>query len=155
MKNAARIVESGGGRVSVCPCLKLSNESLSILKITQFSKSGGGRVIVCPCLQTIQRITLNTMTLEVTWYSCNNEDEAIYFYRTRVRSLATLVTNWLTDCLTNWLTILPFSKLDACEWCCVSCQQLASAINLTPTGLTTYQLSWQGKLLKQKLLWFW
>jgi len=26
---------------------------------------GGGRVIVCPCLQTIQRITLNTMTLEV------------------------------------------------------------------------------------------
>jgi len=26
---------------------------------------GGGRVIVCPCIQTIQRITLNTMTLEV------------------------------------------------------------------------------------------
>ena len=87
--------KSGGGRVIVCPCLKLSNESLSIFKIrrrasdsvsmsktikritlnfqnhsifkiTQFSKSGGGRVIVCPCLQTIQRITLNTMTLEVT-----------------------------------------------------------------------------------------
>ena len=63
----------------------------------EFSKSGGGRVIVCPCLQTIQRITLNTMTLEVTWYSCNNEDEAIYFYQTRVRSLATFVTNRLTD----------------------------------------------------------
>ena len=27
--------------------------------------TGGGRAIVCPCLQTIQRITLNTMTLEV------------------------------------------------------------------------------------------
>ena len=133
----------------MCLCLKLSNESLSILKITQFLKSGGGRVIVCPCLQTIQRITLNTMTLEVTWYSCNNENEAIYFSRTRVRSLATLVTHyWLTDWLTNWLTILPFSKLDACEWCCV---QLAKAIKLSPAGLTTYLLSWQGKLLKQKL----
>merc|ERR1719500_1183406 len=30
-----------------------------------FVVMGGGRAIVCPCLQTIQRITLNTMTLEV------------------------------------------------------------------------------------------
>ena len=35
------------------------------MKIISSTHSGGGRVLVCPCLQTIQRITLNTMTLEV------------------------------------------------------------------------------------------
>ena len=34
------------------------------------------------------------------------------FYRTRVRSLAMLVTHWLTDWLTH---SLPFSKLDWCD----------------------------------------
>ena len=41
-----------------------------------------------------------------------------HFYRTRVRSLFTLVTNWLTDWLTDWLL---FSKLDWCDsglWRC-------------------------------------
>ena len=70
------------------------------------------------------------------------------FYRTRVRSLVMLVSDSLTDWLTNWL---PFSKLDACEWCCVRCLQLAKAIKLSPAGFTTYLLSWQWKLLKQKL----
>ena len=32
------------------------------------------------------------------------------FYRTRVRSLVMLVTNWLTHSVT-------FSRLDGCEWC--------------------------------------
>ena len=51
------------------------------------------------------------------------------FYRTRVRSLFTLVTNWLTDSLTNSLL---FSKLYWCDpgvwrwkfktcWCCNCC----------------------------------
>ena len=52
------------------------------------------------------------------------------FYRTRVRSLFTLVTNSLTHSLTHWLTDwLLFSKLDWCNpgvwrcqlktcWCC-------------------------------------
>ena len=39
------------------------------------------------------------------------------FYRTRVRSLVMLVTHSLT----HWLTdSLLFSKLDACEYCCVA-----------------------------------
>ena len=53
----------------------------------------------------------------------------IYFYRTRVRSLAMLVTHWLTDWLTHSVT---FSKLDWCHsgvrrcllktcWGCYSC----------------------------------
>ena len=38
-KTQQEFSKSGGGRVIVCPCLKQSNESLSIFKITQFSKS--------------------------------------------------------------------------------------------------------------------
>ena len=38
-----------------------------------------------------------------------------YFYRTRVRSLFTLVTNWLTDSLL-------FSRLDWCDPCVWRCQ---------------------------------
>ena len=59
-----------------------------------------------------------------------------FFYRTRVRSLFTLVSNWLTDWLTHWLL---FSTLDWCDpgmcrwqlktcyccwcWLCGSCWQ--------------------------------
>ena len=48
--------------------------------------------------------------------------KAIFFinvYRTWVRSLAMLVSNWLPNWLTNWL---PFSKLDWCDpgvWRCL------------------------------------
>ena len=55
--------------------------------------------------------------------------ELMPFYRTRVRSLAMLVTHSLTHSLTNWL---PFSKLDWCDpgmwrwqlktcWSCYCC----------------------------------
>ena len=40
------------------------------------------------------------------------QGQQLYFYRTRVRSLGMLVTNSLTNSLTNWL---PFSKLDWCD----------------------------------------
>ena len=43
-------------------------------------------------------------------------EEKAFFYRTRVRSLVMLVTNSLSDWLTDSLL---FSKLDACEYCCV------------------------------------
>ena len=52
----------------------------------------------------------NTFVLHLCWpaiFYLNMNS----FYRTRVRSLGMLVTNWLTDWLTN---SLPFSKLD---WC--------------------------------------
>ena len=39
--------------------------------------------------------------LGIFWISCLIQE---YFYRTRVRSLFTLVTNWLTHSLTHWLT---------------------------------------------------
>jgi len=44
------------------------NEALVISGMFQGGKSNfinGGRAIVCPCIQTVQRIPLNTMTLEV------------------------------------------------------------------------------------------
>merc|ERR1711971_481384 len=44
------------------------NEALVISGMFQGGKPtfiSGGRAIVCPCIQTVQRIPLNTMTLEV------------------------------------------------------------------------------------------
>ena len=57
---------------------------------------------------------------EVCWKDCKEVNTSGYFYRTRVRSLAMLVTHWLTDSLTNWL---PFSKLDWCDPGVWRCQQ--------------------------------
>ena len=37
-------------------------------------------------------------------YFCKQDTPRVYNYRTRVRSLFTLVSNWLTHWLTDWLT---------------------------------------------------
>ena len=63
-----------------------------------------------------------------------------YFYQTRIRSLAMLVTHWLTDWLTN---SLPFSKLDWSDpgvWRC----QLK-----TCWGCYCYQCWWWGSFWQQ------
>ena len=52
----------------------------------------------------------------LSWY-LNYIIDCLNFYRTRVRSLVMLVSNWLTDWLTH---SLPFSKLYWCDpgiWC--------------------------------------
>ena len=72
-----------------------------------------------------------------------------HFYRTRVRSLVMLVSNSLTDWLTNSCLVNLMPVNDA-----VCCLHLAKAVKLSPAGFTTNILSWQGKLLKHKLLCF-
>ena len=63
------------------------------------------------------------------------------FYRTRIRSLGMLVTNSLNHSLTDSCLV----NLIACEWCCVSCRQLAKAIKL---------ISW-FYYISIKLCWCW
>ena len=80
------------------------------------------------------------------------------FYRTRVRSLGMLVSNSLT----NWLTdSLLFSKLDACENCCVdpspiigyACHSLPNwlshccLVNLMPVNIAVLTRVWSLAIL--------
>ena len=59
-------------------------------------------------------VWIELLLMKLKFGQKGNNVTNLTFYRTRVRSLAMLVTNWLPNWLTHSVT---FSRLAGCEWC--------------------------------------